>query len=76
MTKMMLVMLVLSLVMLGSGKGDSVVEQLENNGLPGGLLPSSVKSYSLNKDDGSFWVALDNPCYAHIEDQVPYLHTI
>lgn len=50
-------------------RADSVVEELQKNGLPVGLLPSSVKSYSVDKD-GAFSVSLQAPCYAKIEDQV------
>jgi hypothetical protein len=50
-------------------RADSVVEELQKNGLPVGLLPSSVKSYSIDKN-GAFSVSLQAPCYAKIEDQV------
>lgn len=48
---------------------DSVIDELEKNGLPVGLLPSSVQSYSIGAK-GDFSVSLEAPCYAKIEDQV------
>ncbi|XP_024373284.1 uncharacterized protein [Physcomitrium patens] len=61
------------LLVLGAAMvtADSVVEELEKHGLPVGLLPSSVKSYSIS-EDGDFCVALQSSCYAKIEDQLAY----
>nr|XP_024365974.1 uncharacterized protein LOC112277644 isoform X1 [Physcomitrium patens] len=50
---------------------DSVIDELEKNGLPVGLLPSSVQSYSIGAK-GDFSVSLEAPCYAKIEDQPAY----
>ncbi|KAL2613290.1 hypothetical protein R1flu_024982 [Riccia fluitans] len=49
----------------------SVAEILEKNGLPPGLLPKSVKQYSL-ENDGEFTVELDKACYAKIGDDNVY----
>lgn len=56
-------------VLVAAVAADSVTDELEKNGLPVGLLPSSVKSYSIAKD-GQFTLALEKPCYAKIDDQV------
>ncbi|XP_050220554.1 uncharacterized protein LOC126670776 [Mercurialis annua] len=49
----------------------SVYEILPKYGLPSGLLPSSVTSYSLS-DDGRFVVVLENPCYIRFEYLIYY----
>ncbi|GLJ10552.1 hypothetical protein SUGI_0130420 [Cryptomeria japonica] len=40
---------------------------LEEHGLPIGLLPSNVESYSLDSSDGSFVVNLDSSCSFQID---------
>jgi hypothetical protein len=65
------VLLVLSLALLAHLASATVPEDLEKNGLPVGLLPGSVKSYTLN-EDGTFVVYLEEPCYAKIDDQLVY----
>lgn len=47
----------------------SVYDVLKSNGLPVGLLPKGVKSYTL-EDDGKLEVYLERPCYAKFENQV------
>ncbi|XP_047325815.1 uncharacterized protein LOC124929486 [Impatiens glandulifera] len=49
----------------------TVFEILPKYGLPSGLLPNSVKSYSLSSE-GDFVVELENPCYIHFEYLVYY----
>nr|XP_043632500.1 uncharacterized protein LOC122603766 [Erigeron canadensis] len=49
----------------------SVYDILTKYGLPSGLLPDSVKSYSLS-DDGSFVVELEQPCYIQFDYLVYY----
>lgn len=49
----------------------SVYEILPQFGLPRGLLPDSVKSYSLS-EDGSFQVNLEKPCYIQFDYWVYY----
>ncbi|GMH10274.1 hypothetical protein Nepgr_012115 [Nepenthes gracilis] len=49
----------------------TVFEILPEYGLPSGLLPASVKNYSLSSD-GSFVVELDKPCYVLFEYLVYY----
>lgn len=41
-------------------------------GLPKGLLPGNVKSYSLDKETGSFSIELTSDCYVHFEQLVWY----
>ncbi|KAK9055859.1 hypothetical protein SSX86_026946 [Deinandra increscens subsp. villosa] len=50
----------------------TVYQILEKYGLPSGLLPDSVKSYSLSPDDGSFVVELQQPCYIQFDYLVYY----
>ena len=67
--KTFLALLVMVVVTTDVAEADSVVEELLKNGLPVGLLPSSVKRYSIDKE-GAFSVSLEGPCYAKIGDQV------
>uniref|UniRef100_A0A7N0USE5 DUF538 family protein n=1 Tax=Kalanchoe fedtschenkoi TaxID=63787 RepID=A0A7N0USE5_KALFE len=45
-------------------------------GLPRGLLPASVKSYSYDPDDGRFTVELTKPCYLHFSILFYYHETV
>ncbi|KAH7431237.1 hypothetical protein KP509_08G038800 [Ceratopteris richardii] len=56
-------------------KENSIESILSQNGLPVGLLPSSVESYTLS-DDGQFSVTLLKACYAHFDYDVYYAKTI
>ncbi|KAG9450407.1 hypothetical protein H6P81_010372 [Aristolochia fimbriata] len=51
--------------------GTTVFELLPQYGLPSGLLPDSVTSYTL-ADDGKFVVELEKPCYLQFEYLVYY----
>ncbi|XP_073148305.1 uncharacterized protein [Henckelia pumila] len=53
----------------------TVYEILLQHGLPGGLLPDSVTSYSLAAD-GRFEVSLRKPCYVQFEYLVYYEESI
>lgn len=53
----------------------TVFEILPQFGLPSGLLPDSVSSYTLS-DDGRFIVHLEKPCYVQFEYLVYYEKTI
>jgi len=53
----------------------SISEILVKYGLPIGLLPDSVKSYSL-ADDGSFKVEFGHPCYVQFNYLVYYEKTV
>ncbi|CAN6439316.1 unnamed protein product [Victoria cruziana] len=58
--------LFLSLSVISSSTSPSVHDLLPEYGLPKGLLPDAVKSYSL-EEDGSFEIELEKPCYVHFE---------
>ncbi|KAL8159478.1 hypothetical protein V2J09_001015 [Rumex salicifolius] len=72
-TIMFVVVLLLLLVasVPNSSASPTVFEILPLFGLPSGLLPSSVQSYTLD-DDGSFVVELSKPCYLHFDYVVYY----
>ncbi|PRQ35601.1 hypothetical protein RchiOBHm_Chr5g0081761 [Rosa chinensis] len=48
-----------------------VHDLLPKYGLPRGLLPDNVRSYTLS-DDGTFEIHLENPCYVHFDQLVYY----
>ncbi|KAF5447988.1 hypothetical protein F2P56_033497 [Juglans regia] len=48
-----------------------VHDLLPQYGLPKGLLPNNVKSYTLS-DDGSFSIELTSPCYVQFDQLVYY----
>uniref|UniRef100_A0A7N0UF87 Uncharacterized protein n=1 Tax=Kalanchoe fedtschenkoi TaxID=63787 RepID=A0A7N0UF87_KALFE len=50
----------------------TVYDMLPKFGLPSGLLPSSVTSYSYSPSDGRFEVHLDRPCYIQFDYLVYY----
>ncbi|KAK9122638.1 hypothetical protein Sjap_012240 [Stephania japonica] len=54
-----------------TAENTTVHDVLADYGLPPGLLPDPVKSYSLT-DDGSFVVDLENTCYVQFEYLVYY----
>eukprot|EP00250_Pteridium_aquilinum_P009711 c18878_g1_i1 orf=400-1056(-) len=56
--------------------GDSSISSvLDQYGLPIGLLPSCVESYTLS-DDGLFSVSLEKTCYVDFDYEVYYAQTI
>lgn len=64
--------LLLSAVAAAAGAvGSAVHDMLPEFGLPRGLLPDSVKSYSLSPS-GEFEVELKGPCYVQFSDLVYY----
>ncbi|KAK8942938.1 hypothetical protein KSP39_PZI009336 [Platanthera zijinensis] len=75
MTKILLPVLLLSAAALilspayaidggGDGGGASIHTLLREYGLPPGLLPKAVESYTLDRITGLLEVRLDRPCYA------------
>jgi len=54
---------------------EPISEMLAKFGLPIGLMPDSIKSYSL-ADDGKFKVELAKPCYVQFDYLVYYDKTI
>ncbi|KAG0481517.1 hypothetical protein HPP92_012375 [Vanilla planifolia] len=54
-----------SLLIAGAGlEGGCIHDLLREHGLPAGLLPKSVESYTLDRSTGLLEVRLDRPCYA------------
>ncbi|KAL3679751.1 hypothetical protein R1sor_022707 [Riccia sorocarpa] len=69
-------MVVTAVASAAAVNSDSVAEILKENGLPPGLLPGSVKEYTLG-GNGRFKVELFKECYAKVgEDNVYYSPTI
>ncbi|MCE2055598.1 hypothetical protein HAX54_042987 [Datura stramonium] len=60
---------------LHSSANTTVYQILTKYDLPQGLLPNSVKSYSLS-NDGTFEVVLEKPCYVEFEYLVYYAEKI
>ncbi|XP_071707075.1 uncharacterized protein At5g01610-like [Rutidosis leptorrhynchoides] len=67
-----LIIVITSTTALSVTDQPTVYEILEKYGLPRGLLPNSVKSYTLSSDDGSFVVELEKPCYIQFDYLVYY----
>ncbi|KAK4752873.1 hypothetical protein SAY87_021671 [Trapa incisa] len=49
---------------------NSIHDLLRSRGLPGGLLPKGVQSYSFSDDDGRLEVKLEGPCLTRFENRV------
>lgn len=49
---------------------------LTQYGLPIGILPNAVESYTLSPTDGSFTVHLTRPCYVNFDDQTVYYNKL
>lgn len=57
------------------GGNSSVHELLREHGLPGGLLPRGVETFSLNRSSGVLTVELNRPCYAkYYDDAVAFFN--
>ncbi|KAI3706335.1 hypothetical protein L6452_23992 [Arctium lappa] len=65
---------VISSTPLISANPPTIYEALEQFGLPVGLLPDSVTSYTYDPTDGSFVVELKKPCYIKF-DYLVYFKT-
>ncbi|XP_062189511.1 uncharacterized protein LOC133892638 [Phragmites australis] len=60
-----------------AGPGSSIHKLLKNHGLPGGLLPRGVESYTLNRSNGLLEARLPAPCYAKYDDgELAYFDTV
>ncbi|KAJ4977069.1 hypothetical protein NE237_002175 [Protea cynaroides] len=64
-----LMLLGILMVVLPLAHCDPIHDLLRDNGLPAGLLPKAVKSYTLH-ENGLLEVFLDRPCLAKYEDRV------
>ena len=60
-----------STIALATAQSESIYELLPKIGLPRGLLPEAVKSYSLSSN-GDFAVELTSTCYVHFSRLVYY----
>lgn len=52
--------------------GSDIHDILPEFGLPKGILPDAVESYTLSPSDGAFNVQLTRPCYVKFDDQTVY----
>ncbi|CAN6990441.1 hypothetical protein IGI04_002916 [Brassica rapa subsp. trilocularis] len=72
-SKKMSLFLLLALLLLPfitPSSQSSIRNLLEARGLPGGLFPDNVESYSLDVKTGELEVQLQNPCFARFENRV------
>ncbi|KAG0477261.1 hypothetical protein HPP92_014102 [Vanilla planifolia] len=66
-SKIILLLLLSTAALLVASAGErdgSIHDLLREHGLPPGLLPKTVESYTLNRSTGFLEVQLDRPCYA------------
>jgi Protein of unknown function, DUF538 len=54
----------------------SAYDALQSHGLPKGLLPRGIKSFTVNTSTGYFEATIDSPCTATFENDVHYNRTI
>ncbi|KAJ6819692.1 uncharacterized protein M6B38_400795 [Iris pallida] len=67
--------LLLPLLSSSEGGGPTVHELLPKYGLPVGLVPDAVESYTLSSN-GEFEIRLSSPCYVHFSSLAYYGRTI
>ncbi|CAM8985021.1 unnamed protein product [Rhodiola kirilowii] len=70
----LLLLLLLTLSLFPSLSLSSIHDLLQSRGLPPGLLPKQIKSYTLS-ETGLLEVYLDEPCLAKIENRL-YFETV
>jgi hypothetical protein len=51
-----------------AGAGNTIHQLLKDHGLPGGLLPRGVESYTLDESSGLLQARLSAPCYAKYDN--------
>jgi hypothetical protein len=59
-----------------TGAATSVYDALQSHGLPRGLLPRGIKSFTVNASTGRFEATIDPPCTATFESDIHYNSTI
>ncbi|RWW34613.1 hypothetical protein GW17_00000612 [Ensete ventricosum] len=59
----------------GASGATSIQNLLQNHGLPGGLLPNAVESFSHDPSSGLLDVRLVRPCYARFDDGLAYFES-
>ncbi|CAN1178959.1 hypothetical protein LINPERPRIM_LOCUS36918 [Linum perenne] len=57
---------------LPQSKLSDIHDLIPQYGLPRGLLPDGIQSYTLSPSDGSFTVLLKTTCYVHFGDHLVY----
>lgn len=55
-------------VSVATPAGSTIHQLLKDHGLPGGLLPRGVQSYTLNESSGLLEARLSAPCYAKYDN--------
>ncbi|KAK3127317.1 hypothetical protein QOZ80_7AG0571370 [Eleusine coracana subsp. coracana] len=60
-----------------AGNGSSIHKLLTDHGLPGGLLPRGVQSYTMDESNGLLEARLSAPCYATYDNgNLAYFDTV
>ncbi|XP_076896564.1 uncharacterized protein At5g01610-like [Bidens hawaiensis] len=67
-----LLITLISLSVTVTATATSTTDILPQFGLPIGILPNAVESYTLSPTDGAFTVHLTRPCYVKFDDQTVY----
>ncbi|XP_015581926.2 uncharacterized protein LOC107262188 [Ricinus communis] len=67
---MMMILTIFSLVCPQLSLSSSIHDLLISKGLPAGLLPKGVKSFTFSDQDGLLEVFLDGPCLTKFENRV------
>ncbi|KAJ8437870.1 hypothetical protein Cgig2_031386 [Carnegiea gigantea] len=67
----LLFVLLETLIFMGTVSGSSIHDLLKSEGLPGGLFPRNIKSYTLH-EDGLLEVYMGEPCLAVFESPVKF----
>ncbi|KAL5707733.1 hypothetical protein ACHQM5_018597 [Ranunculus cassubicifolius] len=72
MTRLLSILLLTLFLITPTQSTPTVYDILNKFGLPSGLLPDSVSSYTFNESTGEFTVELPNKCYIHFDYLVYY----
>ncbi|KAI3511679.1 hypothetical protein L1887_18836 [Cichorium endivia] len=62
----------ISIYLTATAIATEIHDILPEYGLPKGILPDAVESYSISPTDGAFTVQLKRPCYVKFDDQTVY----
>ncbi|KAJ4798443.1 hypothetical protein LUZ62_049689 [Rhynchospora pubera] len=71
----LLALLSLSLAQKPHGAATSAYDALQSHGLPRGLLPCGITSFTVNASTARFEATLDSPCTAKFESDVVHYNT-
>ncbi|KAL8214283.1 hypothetical protein R6Q57_003732 [Mikania cordata] len=69
---LLIVLISISATIATAVSGSDIHDILQEFGLPIGILPNAVESYTLSPTDGAFTVHLIRPCYVQFDDQTVY----